>query len=397
MCSNTQTATLYEVCPTELSRCLFRIHQTLFQNEGIEQAVKGLSIATGPTQLAQLMNRQIVIHNTRATFSLLVKFVKQRVQVPWPEVMRRLKTSLEKDKTLTIGASFYQELRGQLHIMGLDPLPQVTSLGYGLPGWVTLPRVVAVTLVVPRASLDIFDEVGGKLGTPIFQTNIYTPGKANFFCAIQVAFGELHNNGKEGEELSLYLEEDISSWSGTSPMIVTCYAPFAILQVDPENISVALQLYPTPIATSTFLPILGQLLQVFSASLYDEQHVFVTKGMPSTIPVKHSNAFSSNEFPEKTNLPILSWMKKFNKLKNITKKLEGENIKPILSSGHAIKVEQPSPCCVRILSGTCEEVVELPYPVHARHVQHDCARKSGYLDVSSSHTIWFTTANHQCL
>lgn len=395
MCSNTQMATLYEVCPVALSRCLFKMYQTLFQNEGIVQAVKGLSIAAGPTQLAQLMNRQIMIHYTRATFSLLVQFVKQKVQVSWPEVMRRFKASLERDKTLMIGASFYQELRGQLHIMGLDPLPQVSSLKNNLPGWVTLPRIVAVTLIVPRASLNVFDEVGSKLGTPIFQTNIYAPGKANFFCAIQAAFGKLRDNGQEGEELSLFLEEDASGWRGTSPMIVTWYVPFAILQVDPENTFIALQLYPTPIATSTFIPILGQLLQVFGASLYDEQHVFVTRSMPSTILGKHSNTFSRNELPDKTNLPVLSWMKKFNKLENITKKLEGENIKPILSSGQAIKVEQVSPCCVRILSGPCEEIVEFPYPIYARHVQPHCARKSGYLDVSSSDTeIWFATADH---
>ncbi|KAF8451425.1 hypothetical protein BGX38DRAFT_1329678 [Terfezia claveryi] len=373
--------------PAQLAACLFQAFLTLFQNENHAAKFNIMASASTPSQLMKLMQRDSVIHYARETYAFLLKFVKGRVHVNWPEVMEHLVTFLEADRSLPMASMFYQELRTHMHILGLEALPLVQpSLGLTkterLPGWHIMPPVVSVVLVVPRSSFNILNTVAkGQLGTPQFQSAVGTHHLANLYRAIQMTFGKVRDNGESGEKRILFVEEDSSGLQGNSPVIVAWYMPAWMLLIDPESTTVSLQIANTMATTTTFLSILGPLLEIYKAKLLHGGNVFVARNMPGLIQRTEAPALRITQTPDARST-ALSWVRCGRKLDVMTIRQTDETTKILLSNTKkTVEQSQVSPYSISISSGEHKKTVVFPIPVAGNQSRLRIARKSKYIEV----------------
>ncbi|RPB20395.1 hypothetical protein L211DRAFT_893445 [Terfezia boudieri ATCC MYA-4762] len=373
--------------PAQLAACLFQAFLTLFQNENNAAKFKNMASASTPSQFMKLMQRDSVIHYARETYAFLLKFVKGRVHVNWPEVMEYLVTFLETDKSLLMASMFYQELRTHMHILGLEALPLVEpSWGMTkterLPGWHIMPPVVSVVLVVPRSSFNILNTVDkSQLGTPQFQSAVGTHHLQNLYRAIQMTFGKVRDNGESGEKRILFVEEDSSGLQGNSPVIVAWYMPAWMLLIDPESTMVSLQIANTMATSRTFLSILGPLLEIFKAKLLHRGNVFVARNMPGLIQRTEARALQVTLTPDARST-ALSWVGGGRKLDVMTIRQTGESTNLLLSNTRkTVEQSQVSPYSISISSGEHTKTVVFPFPVAGNQSRLRIARKSKYIEV----------------
>jgi len=376
--------------PAQLAACLFQAFLTLFQNENQAARFKSMTTASTPSQFAKFMQRDSLVHYARETYAFLLKFVKGRVHVNWQEVMDHLVNFLEADRSLLMASMFYQELRAHMHILGLEALPLVEpSMGLTkterLPGWRVMPPVVAVVLVVPRKSFNILNTVTrGELGTPQFQSAVTTLPLQNNFCAIQTTFGNVCDNGESGENRILFVDEDSSGLHGNSPMVVAWYMPAWLLLMDAVNTTASLQLASTISTTKTFLSILGPHMEIYKTKLLHGGNVFVARNMPGLIQRTDASALRVTQTPD-AGSASLSWVGGGRKLDVLTIRQTDEATKLILSdTSKTVEQSQESPYSISISSGEHKKTVVFPFPVAGNQSRLRIARKSKYIDVSTT-------------
>ena len=272
---NVSTLRPVEFEPSDLAKILLGIYFSMFSSDDAAPVLAG---AKSVTELS-------LTHYVRETFVALVATIKRVVTVDLKATVEVFLTLLENTRSsFTFGDSHYRhELCAQFHLAGIHT---PSTIAMDIPkqgrfkGWHRVPPTVSVTLVVPRASIQVLlDTDKDELANPILQATLQGRSAYLSFSSIKVGFGKVVNSGTVSEP-RITFDADPSGFSGSSPLVVSFSLPSWTLNMeDPERMKVALSLRSLP-QTVRLMYKFGMFLRVFTARLMDTSSVFVVPEEP---------------------------------------------------------------------------------------------------------------------
>jgi len=274
--------------PVCLASTLYHMYLKMFENEDVTKMFSNVTI--GKIQKFSTPNYQ------RASFVAFMSILRTTVRVDWGLTIIALLDRIESNTSHLMTRNYVQELYVWLHlfdIYSVDTLKRpLNPLGTDLKtndlrDWKNIPPIVCVTLMVPRERLAVFTsrEVT-EIGTPPLHCLVEGSSNGgpwqNAFAAIQSGFGEVKSHGTPfSASFEVEIIEDRLAWSGTSPLLVSFYAPTWMLLLQPRMASVEFGLQSTPQTSQAFIRTLGLQLSVYRTSLADTDHVYISKHLPN--------------------------------------------------------------------------------------------------------------------
>jgi len=359
-----------------LVKLLFDIYLKMFASDDT------MSRLSNPLQYLQGSD---TVHYIRETFAVFLAIVKRRANVDWDSTMAALLDRLDTDRTLMMGMSNFQDLCTHLHRAGVYTAkfmrtPVVKEGRFR--GWTRVPPTVTVVLAVPRTALRVLSDMDpNQVGTPILHGNLHGLVTHNIFASLKVGFGEITPSGTDARP-GVVFESDPSSWTGTSPLIVSFSVLSCALHIeDPDVMTVALSLRSTPQTTMTFVPKLGMFLSIFTAPLMDRSQVFVIPDEPLGLDESLDKIFATPNCRQSsvsvTTDPQGRRATALTARTNIT----DLPTKDILSGGAEVSSHQVSPYVMEVRIGQARRSLVYPLPVIGSRSKLRIARKSSYVEV----------------
>ena len=340
---------------------------------------------------------------SRTNFVILIRFVKARVQTDWEACISALSRMVKDDFSLLSTQDTYQEFRTRLHLYGVwrsdileaDPRFQQFPHGpirgtkgeTGILHHSPCPPLVFVALVIPRRCLKPLTDVSPDTATtPRLYLSI---GSKEFsehhFFGIDCFFGKLIRvPGRTGH---CGLEEDAKGWHGTSDLVVSCLVPTWMLLLGPRsNITVSVNVYPSPTSVSRYGDKLDEDMTVFRCGL-DEGRLWVLEAAPGVSssgpsPFKY---IESPSLPQDSAAPSIA-LNHDGRVKNITIKLDFliHTIESkTLKEGAKITVSQISPCVLQLKIGKLSRKLTYPYPIDGNNSVTKVSRERSFIQVAA--------------
>jgi len=359
--------------PTKLSQLLFDIYLKMFASD---YSMPHLS--NPPLQLLKVPGK---VHYIRETFAAFLAIVKRRVDVDWDSTMASFFDRLETDRTPMIGKPNSQDLCTHLHLAGvytIGPMRTPVTKEGRFRGWARVPPTVFVTLVVPRNQLRVLSDMDpDQVGSLVLDGILHGRSTHNNFASLKVGFGKVTSSGTDARP-EVVFEPDPSSWTGTSPLIVSFSVPSCALHVEhPETMTVILSARATPK--------LGRLLKIFTAPLMDRSQVFVVPDGPRGLDESLDKILANDGHQEGsvsvTTDPQSRRATTLTARVNIT----DAPTKAILSSDAEVSSCQVSPCVMEVRIGQTRKSLYYPLPVIGSRSKLKIARKSSYVEVCYSY------------
>ncbi|KDQ10028.1 hypothetical protein BOTBODRAFT_147955 [Botryobasidium botryosum FD-172 SS1] len=371
--------------PHQLGTLLYDLYQELFARDGLAFFAKQKDIK-------KAVYNSNIIHYTRESFVLLLKFVKERSDISeqrWLAVIDRIFDLNHADTSLLQDQNNYQDLCGQLHRHGVYTVPiyhkQLQRVG-PFSSWGTLPPLVRIILAVPREKLTAL-ESEESIGTPPLHCDVRGCRTHNMFSAVHVAFGQVISTGTKSHP-RVMINEDLKGWKGTSPLVTSFVIPTLILtDVGPiDDFSVSLSVLNTPLASKLLARKLGPWLNIFTAKVTDTSHVWVLPEYP--LPYKKPRTPSSaspSVLPTqigKSDPVVVELDEECELIASLTCRISVENkqVKQEFGSGATPTIKQVSPCVMKIIIGNHAQDVLYPFPVIGSQCKLRLARKSSYIE-----------------
>ncbi|KAK6520955.1 hypothetical protein TWF506_001191 [Arthrobotrys conoides] len=242
---------------------------------------------------------EILQHNTRMTFSLLLQKIKRLTSsmVSWDKLVETLVEVVTRECGCLIAPCFLQEqetLNLLHHINVADHLgmiPSVTAAKFGSKagfrdGYSRYHSfVTCVTLSVPIQAFHKFTIRDMKeVSNPQLQMTVSCDGITNHFCALQRRFGKLDTiDGLEPSKISFHLdapkfEEDLEGWAGTSTILYSCMVPSWLLLLN--GCRVSLDFVSNPHMSSLLTTEIGPCIRIFEADVADHKKVRLSTMFP---------------------------------------------------------------------------------------------------------------------
>ncbi|KAK4983489.1 hypothetical protein LTR50_007194 [Elasticomyces elasticus] len=395
------TSSLIQFNEDELAHLLHRIYREMFKHENM-------------TELFSNMDLQVLCNNScpryhRGSLASLLLFIKRRVSANWEIVMDVLLALVINDATISMGMNYLQEFYVQLHLLKVHSVP---SLGtnynrsshspnlIGTSMWSDLPPVVCITLRIPRNKLGVFTSRSlQELGTPIVHCILQSASTAtkrawqNIFGDVHLAFGELTTSGlKDSNEFKVHIAEDEDGWMGTSPLLASFYVPSWIVLLEPQATSVAFGIQGTPQGVVTFAKSLGLGMNVYSTSLRDDQHVYITRYLPNQSGYASvcdsagagTKDRSGAETVTRTTITA-SVDRETGRIIALTGRVDNflEDVKLLLNDKAAVEVVQASPFVLTFTIGRhgSQYHIQFPAPIVISRCRTRIARKSSYVEI----------------
>jgi hypothetical protein len=365
--------------PQNLGKLLFDIYLKMF---AFDDTTSRLS------NPLQFLKTSEVVHYVRESFAVFLAIVKRRVNVDWDSTMTAFFHRLETDRTMMMGMSNYQDLATQLHLAGVyavEFMRESPTKEGRFRGWTRVPPTVSVILVVPRDKLQVLSDVNPDLtGTPIMHGNLYGRSTHNIFASLRVGFGKVTSSGTNTRPRVVF-EPDPSSWTGTSPLIVSFSVPSRALHIEPPDfMSVTLSIRSTP-RTSLLIPKLGMCLKIFEAPLMDRSQVFVVPDEPRGLDESLDRIFTADD--NQGNPVSVATDPQGSRATTLTARVNITDVptRDILSSGAEVSCHQASPCVMEVRIGEKTRSLVYPLPVIGSRSKLRIARKSFYVEVLYLH------------
>lgn len=383
---------------TGLALVLYRIFLKMFADEDVRQLMSRMTMMK--------FKKASLPTSHRASFAVFLRLVKTRSSVDWDKTILALLEHIHHDTSLSFTNSYMQELTLWLHLLGLftadvlkSPPNRLSSSPRtgDLRDWRKMPPVVGVTLQVPKRKLDVFIRTANeKKFTPPIQAILQSSDRAdnqwqNMFAAVQVGFGNLTTKGvRHTESFELQIAEDKSGWAGDSPMLVSFLVPSWMLLQEPRAATVTLAILPT-IGTVQFDRTSGPNLSIFTTTLQDAAHVYITKHLPHQNETISICGFVPSDVtdlvdPERTSeTTVMATVdEKTGHITSFTSRVQilSEESKAALQNGSTIIHSARSPFNFTLsLPKGPNFTVLFPAPVLDSSVKTRVARKSSYIEL----------------
>ena len=218
----------------DLAKLLHGTYMEMFQDEDLSRKFQMFNSSQTPKDLLLKKIKQHDLY-TRATLCSLLGVIRNTEVTDWPKFMRAFTDkTLEGLDMMNIGGHYFQSFMAISETMGLRYLsghdeeqwqpsfyrstPSIGPLG----NWNDIPKVLNVTLIVPRKAIARLK--GNKHGTPIchLQLSSSATEKQSIFPDVQLGFGDVSVTGKQfSNDCNLQVHDDEKGWEGNSPLIVS--------------------------------------------------------------------------------------------------------------------------------------------------------------------------------
>ncbi|KAG1851296.1 hypothetical protein DFJ58DRAFT_704196 [Suillus subalutaceus] len=375
------------IAAEQLAGIFFNIYLNMFSHENMARKLAMVQQSPESNMLSG------IIHYHRRSFVEVLGVVKRRVITDWDSTMNMLHGKIQKDRTLITGMNFYQDLCCQLHLLGvfdvdwlsLQKVREVHRVErpFVFRDWKTLPQIVCVVLVIPRARLQPLLPTLDEAGTPVLQCDVRGVTTSNAFSCINTVFGTVKISGK-GDGKTAAIEEDATRRYGTSPLVVWFWVPYMVL-LDDHRLSVVLSVLSTP-ATCMLAMKLGLDLSLFRADIGDEKLVHILRQRPNAVPESpEDKSMQTSDRPMKApGATFVTLDKECKKPLSFTTRVDivEPKMKASLTSGATPTVNQVSMHSIAIVLGDKSLQFPFPLPVDAKKAKLRIARKSLYIEVT---------------
>ena len=378
----------------QLGTLLFDMYQALFEQEDSHTFQR-----KNERNMDRAISTSNKIHYMREGFVLFLKLVRERLRMPpadWTAVMDRLVELELNDLMMPMNTVNRNDFYAHLHKQGLYTIAfyenWIPKLGRFARWDGNVPPVVRIVLSVPREKITAFEDALAQtsVGTPLLQCDVIGRMSHNIFAAIHLAYGRAIAAGSPGNPRVIF-EEDPEGRNGSQPLVVSFLMSAGLLTTiePPENLRVRLCVRST-VGTVALHAKLGFALEIFGASLMDEEHVHVLPENPVTgprYPSSDGSIFSPNaalrteigqqhaitvELDEQCEL-VDSLVTRVD--------IEDQDVIRDFGSGAIPEIVQASPCVMRLtVAGHVQDVV-FPFPVVGTDFKLRLARKSRYIEV----------------
>lgn len=387
-----------------LVNLVHKLYLAMFAGEDIE----GLLNLSGSQMISTLRKHGHPRYH-RGSLVAFIRRLLQTVDASKEAVCRETLTKLTQDSTFLFGSRYLSALCLEFLRHGLYILPGLQQVIQRGPSatlfskWSHVPEAVAVTVVIPPANWKELAHVApdGNVGFPL-EGNLRgvqggVPMWHHIFSDVQIAFGTISTTGdRQGEEFTLAVDEDLTSWSSDSNMIATFSVPAAALQEDPKHTKVSLSLL-NGLQTSVMFgkklphllkPGLGEPVIIYETDLEDNAHVYITKNQPGLNVFPLYNNLKPKTTQETTGDEKSCFTADIDAsgvLTTITGRLDisSQNGKKLLADKAAVDVRKISPFMFEVVLGEREVVYPLcfPLPVVKDGSKTRIARTSAYVEV----------------
>ena len=377
----------------QLTNFIYGVYLNMFPNEDITW-IRQPEPASPIRRLIKLSK----VHYTRFTFAYLLRFVKDRIDVNWEDVMGRLHDVIGRDRRLVMGSNNIQDLFCGLHLLSAHSLGTLLpnfnkNLEVGpLKGWKSVPPVVCISFEVPRMSFDILENLKvEQIGNPILLCSLMGSTALNVFSC-QSFWGEVKAEYSEDspQEPKIAFEEDPEGIRGSSPAVFTFYVPSSVLASNgPQKVMLSIQ--HNPLTTKILVPFLGRSLTLFSVELTDRRHVHITQerpGNPGELQKLQNVSFAQRtvEGTQRLCNPVKVTLDSANrKVAFLTGRANIQDLKAkaALTDGAIVSVNQISPRVMQISIGNDLQNIVYPFPINSTDSRTRISRKSSHVEVSA--------------
>ncbi|KAG8720900.1 hypothetical protein FRC09_008807 [Ceratobasidium sp. 395] len=337
----------------------------------------------GKPELLRSRIRQSTFYHPE-TLAIFLQLVKRRISLKtgsWDGVVRDLLKMIEDRPSRPVELAKFQNLCLQLHLQGVytaDSLkPDWRTRCYDQPiaailkNWVDIPSVLCVVMTVPRGRIfHILGKDKNTTGTLALQCNLRANRDVEHsYTSIHCVWGTCDVDPESGAEV---LTED--------PRGTDAY----------ETKTVGFGIVPNHNTIPTYLPKLGEPLELFTSDLND-RHVKLLPYQPVLAYERQSTSRPDVVcFPDPTaSSDCARFLVGVNRIDNqhavisYTTRVEvnSSTEQQALLNGVNPSVTQIAPCTIKLLLDQREYVVSYPYPVLGSGYKLRVARKSHYIEV----------------
>ncbi|KAF8205702.1 hypothetical protein K438DRAFT_519346 [Mycena galopus ATCC 62051] len=368
----------------QLGTFLYDLYHALFEEEDSETFWQHHSVNT-----LSAIGTDGLSPYCRETFVMLLKFIRDRLQIPpeeWIAVLDRFFDIQEFDNSMKMDTINYQDFCGLLYFHGVYTMDlyrreAVARVGI-FSAWSKVPPLVRVFLTVPREKLCVLTGA-----TPILEAGMRGPLMENRFSSVHAAFGTLSTTGTLANTKAFF-EDDPDGFRGTKPLVVSFVMPARLLTGDgprydlPRDIHIVLALKSIPAHTD--FKTLGSDLEIYSARLFDKKNVLVLPEQP--LPSGLSTNMRAPAFGGQIGSqgPIHAiFNDECDLIEYFSVKLDVEDglAKTALQSKGDLIVRQISYNAVQLVLGGKRQAVSFPFPVVGSKHRLRLARKSLWIEL----------------
>ena len=357
------------------------IDQELFKHEQLETLVSSLGISNPAFRTPR--------HNTRASFTALMKFVSERVHADWKTIVEKVVNLIvTKQNPLSPSSAKTQELDLQLHLQGVYNVPTLMTVPTAvkkkmLTTWPALweldpmPPAIPFVFKVPRSALDVVIAHMTSVEL-IFEVHIISLPYFNIFSSFNMAFIKSQNSAHTATSQWI---KDPKGWTGSSDLAIHVLLPIALLRInDNSEPTLALQLSSSIQTTYVLSTKLGPELTVFQTKFFDTDRV-------TPIVPRDFNSHFPLQIDQKQQISGTSnWLQKISQEDGslqVTARvtLTDKNEKISLVECGEVTTRRTSPCTLTVNCGEkLAKHIVLAFPFQFLSIRLRVARKSGWIE-----------------
>ncbi|KAJ7173099.1 hypothetical protein C8R43DRAFT_978486 [Mycena crocata] len=384
--------------PHQLGTRLYDMYQQLFEKE--EPIYLAQRITENPAITPRLLATSNLINDTRETFVLFLKLVKERLEIPearWSETMERFYSILQQNNELLDTLHRY-DLYTYSYFHGVHTLSSVFGVNVPKVGpmanWDQMSSLVRIILVVPRSNLAMLQKVSQDVPTPCLQCELKGTGRGthDIFTSLQAAFGTVISTGTPGRP-SVLFEQDPEGRAGTSPLVVSFIVAAGLLTVDAsDKIDICFAMRSTAGASMKLNNKLGSEFYIFRANLMDKFHVMVVPEKPSPIttkPTPHVGGTNTAIGVPQIGAAGSVMVEMDDECELVTSLIcrvfvERQEAKKLFGAGSKLKpgISQRSACVMQLSVGKYVQDIAFPFPIIGSKNRLGLARKSFYIEIT---------------
>ncbi|CAE6445145.1 unnamed protein product [Rhizoctonia solani] len=310
----------------------------------------------------------------RETVARVVRHVQSRGQVhltggKWEDVARRIIQLVQGNKLTYQDNRHLEDLKLQLQLCSLLPLPNLAPPSAVFSGWIEVPPIVCLDyneFVPPRLTCIVRKSAKDQ--------------KPQMFSSLHAAWGTLVLS-----QDAYTIEPDTSGQgiNSSSDMIVSFWISSASISGNETTVSLAFRY--TSLSHCLYHRSHGHDLDIFKARVKDQKHVLVLRSRPMQTPFKqqlpllpipsHPSTVASCECTS-------YWRGDKWYAKDIIARLDITDAteKAALTGGAKVTMQLAGPCRLSLSIGDYVHIVNIPFPAKESDIKTRIARKSSYIE-----------------
>ncbi|KAG8711640.1 hypothetical protein FRC11_002267 [Ceratobasidium sp. 423] len=351
-----------------------------------------------PMGLPRLRDCSQLAYN-RETVARIVRHVQSRGQVhltggEWQDVAKKIIQLIQGNKLTYQDDRHLEDLKLQLQLCNLLPLPNPANSNGVFTGWSEVPPIVCLVLKIPASAKELkvlkaYDETVPARLTCIIRKSAQDK-KPQMFSSLHAVWGTLVPSE---DEYTTEPDTPGQGINGSSDMIVSFWVPSTLLEGKDTTVSLAFRY--TPLVHRLYHKSLGHDLDIFKTQVKNKEHVQVLRSRPMQMPHKQLLPLLPTPPPPSSD-PTCEckayWRGDRWYVKDITARLDitdaGE--KSSLAGGAKVSMQLVGPCRIRVTIGKYTHIVSIPFPAKETDITTRIARKSGYIElVTVPYQPWY--------